>query len=94
MWVKFCFQILSTQYHGELTSLSLLGLSAAFNRSGHGLLLLTEWFGIDSVVLQSVRSYLPGRSYMVNVNGVLSTPQSLMCGVLQGSVLGTLLLSV
>ena len=62
MWVKFCFQILSTQDHGELTSLSLLGLSAAFDRNDHDLLLLTEWFGIDSVVLQSARSYLPGRS--------------------------------
>ena len=38
---------------------------------------LTEWFGIDGVVLQWVRFYLTGRSQLVN--GVLSTPQ--LCGV-------------
>ena len=35
---------------------------------------LTEWFGIDGVVLQWVRSYLTGRSQLVKVNGVPSTP--------------------
>ena len=85
--------ILSAQDCGELTALSLLDLSAAFDTIDHDLLLsrLTEWFGIDGVVLQWVRSYLTGRSQLVNVNGVLSTPQLLLCGVPQGSVLDPLL---
>ena len=50
--------ILSAQDRGELTALSLLDLSAAFATIDHDLLLsiLTEWFGIDGVVLQWVRS--------------------------------------
>ena len=85
--------ILSTQDRGELTAVSLLDLSAAFDTINHDLLLsrLTEWFGIDGVVLQWVRSYLTGRPQLVKVNGVLSTPQLLLCGVPQGSVLGPLL---
>ena len=78
--------ILSAQDPGELTAFSLLDLSAAFDTIDHDLLLsrLTEWFGIDGVVLQWVRSYLTGRSQLVKVNGVLSTPQLILCGVSQG----------
>ena len=63
--------ILSAQDRGELTALSLLDLSAAFDTIDHDLLLsrLTEWFGIDGVVLQWVSSYLTGRSQLVKVNG-------------------------
>ena len=85
--------ILSAQDRGELTALSLLDLSAAFDTIDHDLLLSrsTVWFGIDGVVLEWVRSYLTGRSQLVKVNGVLSTPQLLLCGLPQGSVLGSLL---
>ena len=71
--------ILSAQDRGEL---SLLDLSAAFDTIDHDLLLsrLTEWFGIDGVVLQWVGSCLTGRSQLVKVNGVLSTPP-LLCAV-------------
>ena len=88
--------ILSAQDRGELTALSLLDLSAAFDTIDHDLLLsrLTEWFGIDGVVLQWVRSYVTGRSQLVKVNGVRSTPQLLLCGVPQGSVLGPLLFTM
>ena len=88
--------ILSAQVHGELTALSLLDLSAAFDTIDHDLFLsrLTEWFGIDGVVLQWVRSYLTGRSQLVKVNGVLSTPQLLLYDVPQGSVLGPLIFTM
>ena len=73
-----------------------MDLSAAFDTIEHDLLLsgLTEWFGIDGVVLQSVCSYLTGCSQLVKGNGVLSTPQLLLCGVPQGSVLGPLLFTM
>ena len=88
--------ILSAQDRGELTALALLDLSAAFDTIDHNLLLgrLTEWFGIDGVVLQWVRSYLTGRSQLVKIDGELSTPQLLLCGVPQGSVLGPLLFTM
>ena len=46
--------ILSAQDRGELNVLLLLDLSAAFDTIDHDLLLsrLTEWFGINGVVLQ------------------------------------------
>ena len=45
--------ILSAEDRGELTALSLSDLSAAFDTIDHDLLFsrLTEWFGIDGVVL-------------------------------------------
>ena len=88
--------ILSAQDRGEPTALLLLDLSAAFDTIDHDLLLsrLSEWFGIDGVVLQWVRSYLPGRSQLVKVNGVLPTPQLLLCGVPQVSVLGSLIFTM
>ena len=68
--------ILSAQDRGELTALSLLDLSETFDTIDHDLWLnkLTEWFGIDGVVLQWVRSYLTARSQLVEVDGSLSTP--------------------
>ena len=88
--------ILSSQDRGELTALLLLDLSATFETIDHdrSLSRLTEWFGIDGVVLQWVRTYLTGRSHFVKVNGVLSTPQLLLCGVPQGSVFGSLLFTM
>ena len=87
---------MSAQDRGELTALLLLYLSAAFDTIDHDLLFsrLTEWFGIDGMVLQWVRSYMTGRSQLVTVNGVLSTPQLLLCGVPQRSVLGPLFFTI
>ena len=63
---------------GHPLSMYFVDLQATID---HDLLLsrLTEWFGIDGVVLQWVRSYLTGRSQLGKVNGVLSTPQLLLC---------------
>ena len=77
--------ILSAQDRGELTALSLLDLSETFDTIDHDLLLnrLTEWYGIDGVVLQWVRSYLTVRSQLVEVDGSLSTPQLLLSEALR-----------
>jgi len=75
---------------GQVTSLCLLDLSAAFDTVDHDLLLLRleRQFGIRGVVLQWFRSYLHGRSYRVIYGGSTSAVIIIVCSVPQGSVLG------
>ena len=78
---------------GNVTALTLLNLSAAFDTIDHKLLLdrLGEWFGIRGDVLRWVGSYLSDRCQLISIQGKLSIPMSLIYGVPQGSVLGPLL---
>ena len=78
---------------GNVTALTLLDLSAAFDTIDHKLLLdkLEEWFGIRGEALRWVGSYLSDRCQLISIQGKLSIPMSLICGVPQGSVLGPLL---
>ena len=78
---------------GNVTALTLLDLSAAFDTIDHGVLLgrLLDWFGIGETALKWIVSYLSNRSQTVNINGNFSIPHSLHFGVPQGSVLGPLL---
>ena len=75
---------------GQVTSLCLLDLSAAFDTVDHDLLLLRleRQFGIRGVVLQWFRSYLHDRSYRVIYGGSTSAVIIIVCSVPQGSVLG------
>ena len=50
-----------------------------------------ELFGLNESTLSWFRSYLSGRSQVVSVDGCLSPPLDLGCGVHQGSILGPLL---
>ena len=71
----------------------LLDLSAAFDTVDHSILCkqLQRTFGVDGQVLAWFRSYLHGRSQYVR-RGILRSPSVLLlCGVLQGSVLGPIL---
>ena len=70
----------------------MVDLSAAFDMVDFDILLLKlELFGLNREALGWMRSYLTGRSQSVSVDGCLSLPLSITCGVPQGSILGPLL---
>jgi len=88
--------ILTKINSGNLVLLLLLDLSAAFDTIDHNLLLerLSQEVGIKGLALQWFKSYLIERTQTVVVSTSKSSPETLACGVPQGSVLGPILFSL
>ena len=85
--------ILAALDNSEITALTLLDLSSAFDTIDHQILIqrLQTVFGFRDNVLSWVQSYLSARTQSVAVNGMCSEPSTLKFGVPQGSVLGPVL---
>jgi len=79
--------------HQLVTCLTLLNISAAFDTIDHSILLerLSSWFGISSIALSWITSYILNRSFYVNIENSKSSVFQLLYGVPQGSVRGPLL---
>ena len=81
---------------GNVTLLSLLDLSSAFDTIDHAILLerLYSTFGIAGSVLKWCKSYLSDRYQIVKVDSAKSDKKRLDYGVPQGSVLGPILFTL
>ena len=67
----------------------------AFDTVEHGILLAKlEHYGIRGLANEWFRSYLSNRKQYVSINGHKSSLASVLYGVLQGSILGLLVLNI
>ena len=76
----------------EVSAVIMLDMSAAFDTVDHDILLKKmDLYGFDQTAISWFRSYMTNRSQSVSIEGFLSQPQHLECGVPQGSIPGPLL---
>ena len=89
--VQMYDQWLEEVEEGNMVGVMMIDLSAAFDMVDHKLLVeKLQLFGLDENALKWVGSYLGERSQSVCVDGCLSPPLPVDCGVPQGSILGPL----
>ena len=76
----------------KVSAVIMLDMSAAFYVVDHEILLgKLALYGFEESALSWTNSYLSGRSQSVSIEGCLSDPLPVECGVPQGSILGPLL---
>ena len=85
--------ILHALDNGDVTFVTLLDLSAAFDSIDHNILShrLEHLYGISGTSPNWFRPYLSNRTQTVTISNKLSQPTLLNFGVPQGSVLGPIL---
>ena len=72
-----------------------LDLSKAFDSLIHDILLFKlKYDGLQSNVLQLIKSYISGRCQYVQLGDVKSSTHAVVCGIPQGCVLGPLLFNI
>ena len=69
----------------------LIDVQKAFDTLDHDVL-LKQWniLGFKKPVIKWFKSYLSNRKFFVSIEGLFSEEGLVTCGVLQGSILGTL----
>ena len=78
--------------NGFLNSVVFIDLKKAFDTIDHEIILRKmSYFGADQETITWFQSYLSNRTQRCNVNGRLSTPHTITCGLPQGTILGPLL---
>jgi hypothetical protein len=88
-----CDDLLENMDKGKINCVVFLDVRKAFDCINHEILLkkMLNYFGTSGIPLNWFRSYLADREQQCLVNGHLSSPKMIKCGVPQGSILGPLL---
>ena len=88
-----CDTLYENMDNGQLSGVVFLDIRKAFDSINHTILLqkMNDQFGIKNVELDWFKSYLTNREQACIVNGAMSSPKTIVCGVPQGSILGPLL---
>lgn len=91
--IQMCDEWLESMDNGKLTGVIFLDIRKAFDSINHGVLLkkMNDCFGISDMELRWFGSYLSDRTQQCFVNGQMSSPKQIICGVPQGSIMGPLL---
>ena len=80
------------QHRKLLNGVLFLDLKKAFDTVDHTILVKKlQYLGLSQSTVDWFKSYLNDRVQMCMVNGNLSDPEQLLCGVPQGTILGPLL---
>ena len=75
-----------------LTGMILIDLQKAFDTIDHEIFVSKMLdLGFSQATISWYKSYLPNRTFLVNVQKKRSAPGDLTCGVPQGSILGPLI---
>ena len=91
--IRMCDDLLKNMDNGELNCVVFLDVRKAFDSINHEILLdkMHNFFGITGTQLKWFESYLNNRVQQCLINGQLSSPKTIICGVPQGSIMGPLL---
>ena len=91
--LKIVNDLLLSLDNGNISIVTFLDLSAAFDTIDHNILLsrLEHVLGLHGTALQWFSSYLSNRTQTVSINNLKSDPAPVPCGVPQGSVPGPVL---
>ena len=91
--IQMCDEWYANMDKGKLNGVVFLDIRKAFDSINHNILLekLETQFGISNNELKWFKSYLTNREQVCAINGHLSSPQNIVCGVPQGSILRPLL---
>ena len=88
-----CDEWLRNMDDGNLNCVVFLDVRKAFDSIDHEILLLNmhDYFGFVGTELEWFRAYLTNREQQCTVNGQISSPKKIVCGILQSSILEPLL---